>query len=157
MRSTRPLLILFLALAQPISTFASVTSETASQFVERVFAEYGNPDQTHLADKQKNFYTPELAGLIRADRHRHPGEICNLDFDPICACQDSGDPGELKIVSIQVTPSASARAKAMVSFTIAGEPRAVTLSLVRTPAGWRIEDVSTVDMPSLRRLLPKTC
>jgi hypothetical protein len=42
--------------------------------------------------------------------------------------------------------------KADVAFLIAKEPLKVTLALLKTPAGWRIDDIAMKEMPSLRAL-----
>jgi hypothetical protein len=73
--------------------------ESARSFVQQVYQDYVNPDWQHQEQRQAKFYTPQLYRLILADRSAHPGEVGNLDFDPICACQDAGGPGELKVQS----------------------------------------------------------
>jgi hypothetical protein len=79
--------------------------------------------------------------------------VGKLDGDPICDCQDPGNPGELKVKSIKLTATGQSKMQAEVLFTIVNESRSVTLSLLETPAGWRIDDIATKDMPSLRTLL----
>jgi len=128
-------------------------AETAKRFVQRVYADYANSDWQHQDERQEKFYTRQLLRLIVADRTAHPGEAGNLDWDPICDCQDAGDPGDLKVQSITLAETGSLSFKAVVAFMIVKEPRMVTLSLLKTRSGWRIDDVSEKDMPSLRALL----
>jgi len=128
-------------------------TESARKFVERVYADYANPDQRHQEQRQHKFYTPALLRLLLADRRGHSGEVGNLDGNPICDCQDPGNPGELKARSITVTATDATHAQAVVAFVIVKEVRTATLSLVATAAGWRIDDIATPDTPSLRRLL----
>jgi hypothetical protein len=129
--------------------------ESARSFVQKVYQDYANPDQRHQEQRQSQFYTPQLYRLILADQKGHPGEVGNLDFDPICGCQDAGNPGELKVQSITISASGSARLKVNVAFLIVKEPVKVTLALLKTPAGWRIDDITTKDMKSLRAFLKK--
>jgi hypothetical protein len=128
---------------------------SAEAFVREVYADYSNPDWQHQAERETKFYSPSLNRMIVADAKRHPGEISNLDFDPICACQDPGEPGDLKVQSIKLTRVSPLLIRAAVSFTIATQPRLVTLSLLKTAQGWRIDEISTKDVPSLRRLLTR--
>jgi hypothetical protein len=78
-----------------------------------------------------------------------------MDFDPICDCQDPGDPGDLKIQSITLTPEGPQRMKATAIFTIVKDKRVVTLHLLKTSSGWRIDDISTKEVPSLRKYFSK--
>lgn len=129
--------------------------KSAKNFVHKVYADYANPDWRHLEQRHASFYTSELYHLILADRSSHPGDVWKLDFDPICDCQDPGDPGELKVQSIKLSIFGQAKLKAHVAFLIANDPRAVTLLLLDTRSGWRIDDITSRDMPSLRALLEK--
>ena len=88
-----------------------------------------------------------------ADTKGHPGDVGKLDWDPICDCQDAGDPGELKVQSIKLTATGQSRMKAEVLFTIVKESRTVTFSLLETKGGWRIDDITTKRTPSLQALL----
>lgn len=130
-------------------------NKSAKDFVRQVYADYANPDWRHLEQRHASFYTPDLYHRILADRSSHPGDIGELDFDPICDCQDPGDPGELKVQSITFSTFGQAKLKAHVAFLIANDPRAVTLLLLDTRSGWRIDDITSRDMPSLRALLGK--
>jgi hypothetical protein len=128
---------------------------SARAFVQQVYADYANPDRRHQEQRQNKFYTGQLYRLIVADRTGHPGEVGNLDGDPICDCQDPGHPGQLKVQSIALSASTPASLKATVGFVIVHDPRTVTLLLLKTPSGWRIDDIATKDTPSLRALLRK--
>lgn len=131
-------------------------SASAKKFILEVYADYTNPDISHQQQRQRNFYSPQLYRLILADSTAHPGEIGNLDNDPICDCQDPGDPGDLKVRSIRFSKAGPSRIRATVDFVIVTTPRTVVLLLLETPSGWRIDDISTTGMPSLRRLLRGT-
>jgi hypothetical protein len=152
----RCLAALFAILAVLTTPGAHAQDTTAAKlFVQRVYAEFANPDTRHEAQREDKFYSAGLYRLIVADRRGHPGEVGKLDSDPICDCQDPGDPGELKIQSITFAPRTPLTLKATVIFTITTESRTVTLSLLQTPSGWRIDDISTADTPSLRMVLSR--
>jgi len=74
-----------------------------------------------------------------------------LDFDPICACQD---PDGLHVLKLEITPLGPKRmaAEVLVGYA-AGTKQTIRLSLLQTPRGWRVDDVSTTDVASLRKLL----
>ncbi len=127
--------------------------ESAKVFVQQVYGDYANRDTRHQEQRQAKFYTAELYRLILADRTGHPGDIGNLEGDPICDCQDPGRPGELKVQTVQIAATGSDRAKAQVAFVIGKQRRQATLSLRYAASGWKIDDISTKDMPSLRVLL----
>jgi hypothetical protein len=129
--------------------------KSAKEFVQQVYKNYADPDLNRMLGRQVLFYTPDLYHLILADRTAHPGEIGKLDRDPICDCQDPGDRGDLNVQSIKLFASSQTRLKATVAFLITNEPVTVTLSLLDTRPGWRIDDIRSRDMPSLRALLEK--
>jgi hypothetical protein len=128
-------------------------SESAKKFVQQVYADYANPDTNHQRQRQRHFYTPQLYRLILSDETSHPGEVGKLDWDPICDCQDPGEPGELKVESISLSTAGQSRIQATVAIVIVRAPVTVVLSLFKTSAGWLIDDISTSETPSLRRLL----
>jgi Protein of unknown function (DUF3828) len=144
--------LLLFSSSRSVPTQAQGT-ESAKAFVQRVYADYANPDWRHQEERLKKFYTRSLLRLIAADKTGHLGEVGNLDWDPICSCQDAGDPGDLKVQSITLSPPGPFRLKAVVAFTITGGPNTVTLSLLKTPSGWRIDDISERETPSLRAYL----
>jgi hypothetical protein len=128
---------------------------SAREFAQQVYASYADPDVAHQEQRQDRLYTPQLRRLIHADRTGHPGDVGKLDGDPICDCQDPGDPGQLKVSSIDLSATTPSRMKAAVRFTIVAEPRAITLILIKTQAGWRIDDIATKEIPSLRAFLSR--
>ena len=146
---------LFLLLAPDRIPAQPPDTESARSFVQHVYQDFANPDWQHQEQRQAKFYTAQLYRLILADQKGHPGEVGKLDGNPICDCQDPGEPGELKVQLITFSGAGPDRLKADVTFLIVQEPRKVTLTLLKTPTGWRIDDVTAKDMPSLRALLAK--
>ena len=97
--------------------------------------------------------TPDLYDLVQ---RRGSPTMTALDYDPVCLCQ--GNDG-LSAQILSVTGSGD-RAVAQVLLRIdAPKPppaKRVTLVLARAPlAGWKIADVQTREMPSLRAWLAR--
>jgi hypothetical protein len=147
------LLLLPVSSLSQTSPSRTQVTQSAKAFVQRVYADYAEPDWRHQDQRQEKFYTRSLLRLIVADRAGHPGEVDALDWDPICACQDPGNPGQLKVQAVTLSPTRPLRLKAVVVFAIVEEPRTVTLSLLKTSSGWRIDDIAEKETPSLRALL----
>lgn len=80
----------------------------------------------------RTLYTPGLAALERA---AGPGSITG--YEAFCGCEDYQGASHV-IRSVAVNGTA---ARADVEFTNFGELRRFTLDLVRTPGGWRVDDV----------------
>jgi len=123
----------------------------AKRFVEGLYAAYAKepgPDWTGTGAAQ--VFSPALLDLIRKDEARTPpGDVGTLDGDPFCNCQD------YKITRVAVTAAAGPAGKAVATarFTNFDMPQAVTLDLVWTPKGWRVDDIHAEGAPSLVGLL----
>ena len=104
--------------------------------------------------EQGPFIPSGLIALMRKDRHSTPpGDVGgNLDFDPICNCQDS-EGLQLKALAVANADATHASALATLTFPSEPKPRTVEFFLLRTTAGWRIDDIKTSDIPSLRKFL----
>jgi hypothetical protein len=123
----------------------------AKSFVEKIYADYANPDWAQRPRRQATFYTTDLYHAVQLDQRFHLEETPRLDGDPLCAYQDPGDPGQLAVQSVVVTPTSLVSASAKVKFSVKGAAHEVTLSLVKTTDGWRVSDVATKEVPSLYR------
>lgn len=132
------LIVLLLATAQ--------AAESPKSFMERLYANYRQSDFSPFTHPDRVF-APRLLAAINEDSKLAHGEVGYLDGDPVCQCQDtSGMHPSIAGVSLQ------GRDKAIVRVSIGwkGEkPRPAKFSLVRTPRGWRISDISSADDPSL--------
>ncbi len=124
---------------------------TAKGFVTGLYESYQHPDVfSSLAPAfEGKIFSPSLLILIRADQHQPPGNVGKLDFDPVCDCQD---PDGLKLIKI-VAPAAVGRLSAVATFSLGGRIRIIHLDLADTDAGWRVDDISSPDVGSLRRFL----
>jgi hypothetical protein len=133
---------------------------SARAFVHALYGAYEHPATLDgpdvLGKSAPRIFSPSLLQLIRYDQAHTPrGDAPDLDGDPICDCQDFDG---LRLSALTVTSSGptTASAHASLKFTGANAPVHVILLLVYTPRGWRIDDTSTADMPSLRKFLRKS-
>jgi hypothetical protein len=129
----------------------------ARNFAQAIYARYSRvqgsgPD--FLRQDGKNVFSPTLFRLIKRDVEATPqGFAGQLDFDPICSCQD---PDGLRVESITVDP-----AKGHFFFTTVilhysdSTAKTVRLTLVFTKDGWRVYDVGSATVPSLRKFLSR--
>jgi hypothetical protein len=107
----------------------------AEAFVRWVYAQY-SPGSNF--DSQ-TAYSPSLRALFRVNaRLNGPGEVGeNNDSDEVCQCQEWD---QMRLTALGVTPHGT-KAEAIASFQDGPQHDTVTLELVQTPAGWRINDV----------------
>jgi len=149
--------IVALLLLTPIAHAQDLSA--ARTFVQQLYSSYAHPasqaDPDPTGKLAPSIFSPSLLQLIRHDRARTPrGDAPALDGDPICDCQDFQG---LRLISLAVTPVDATHASASVAFQVfADDPKSVRslrLSLVRTPQGWRIDDIASADIPSLRKFL----
>lgn len=112
-------------------------------FVRSLYARYAataatqDPSGPEWSDQ--NVYAPSLIALIERDRQLANGEVGFVNADPICQCQDTEG---VRLVEVISTPAGADRADARVKFTFGGERDVeMTIKLLQTPNGWRVEDV----------------
>ena len=132
-------------IALALAAAAAQAPETPRHFVERVYAGYRDPDFSPLKRPERVF-APTLVAAIREEARASRGEVGFMDADPLCDCQD---PAGMRPTVTEATQTGLAAARVRVSLHFGDEIRRVALKLVRTPAGWRIADVSDADEPSL--------
>jgi hypothetical protein len=134
----------------------------ARTFVQHLYAPYAHPPSQRGPDTTgklaPSIFSGALLQLIRHDRARTAhGDAPALDGDPICDCQDFEG---LRLTTLTVTAVGETRASASVTFQVfADDPKSVRsllLSLVRTPLGWRVDDIASADTPSLRKFLQQS-
>jgi hypothetical protein len=151
-------LLIFLACTSALIAVPaqSQSADQARTFVRGLYAQYGHPKASDgpnvLGPGAAKIFSPQLLQLIRkSDKDTPKGDVGVLDFDPVCSCQD---PDGLRLASLDVKPGAGAAvAIAMLHYPDSPEDIRVELSLKWFPNGWRIDEISTKDVPSLRKLL----
>ena len=109
-------------------------------FVRALYGQYvsGGPQGDTPAPGQDPLYSRILNALVGADFAAAKGEVPTLNYDPVCACQDQGT---FTLDSLAVAQSEPSKADAAVSFTNAGEQKALRLKLVREGVNWKIDDI----------------
>lgn len=111
------------------------------EFVRALYAVHvaGTGMGEPLAPGQDPIYDRMLNAMIGEDFRKAAGEVPTLNYDPICACQDSGP---FTLDSVAVRPGAEPReAIADVVFTNMGEQKRQTLKLVKEGPMWKVADV----------------
>jgi len=124
---------------------------SARRFVTGLYSAYHGDGPDYLGRQAAAVFSPRMLALIRLDRARTPnGDVGALDGDPICDCQDFD---KLRMAGLKIATPAQGRAVATVRLRDASEARTVTLYLVPSASGWRIDDIGTADTPSLAAFL----
>ena len=129
-------------------------NNTAFQFVENIYSKYeNNEDVSVLKGSETNgIFSPDLLKLIKLDETEAKGEAGYLDWDPLCDCQDIGDPGDFKINNINISDKAG-KTIADVSFKISETNIKVSLYLVKIKGEWYIDEIKSKNMISLSKYL----
>jgi hypothetical protein len=111
-----------------------------------------------VSDRHFTFNSPRLLAPDFYDLAQRSGAGGNgrLDYDPVCQCRGN-DGLSAQILSLAVSGD---RAVASVLLQFDGPrpslPQRVTLVLTRVPlAGWKIADIQTPRVPSLKALLAR--
>ena len=132
--------LIFTALA---AGSAGAEDPAARKFLDGIYSAYSTPNSPGTRINSRalldRYFTPALAALIDRDGKRAAakGEVPALSGDPFIDAQD----WEIKGLAIDLKENGPARAAAIVAFTNFGEARQVRLDLVKTAAGWRIDDI----------------
>jgi Protein of unknown function (DUF3828) len=119
---------------------AAMAANSPRGFVQQLYSSYENRGFSPLKRPERVF-APPLEAAISEDQRLARGEVRFLDGDPLCDCQDTLGMRS-KIVSL-VVKGPSAKARVLLRFSGTSDKRDIRLSLVLTPAGWRIADVGT--------------
>jgi hypothetical protein len=144
------------ALIAPLSAQAQ-PPDPARAFVQSLYDAYGHGEPVDVDAKAPTTFAPHLLALIRHDQATTPlGYAPDLDWDPICACQD--DSG-LKVKRIEMTDAKPGRKVATVtlSYGDGADGRVIVrLDLVLVHRRWRVADIHTKDAPSLVSFLEES-
>jgi hypothetical protein len=123
-------------------------------FLTELYSHYRGPQTPDfiLFEHAQSYFDPSLVSLINEDEHlaEQHGDA-GLDYDPICACQDTGAMGS---PTFTITQNSGTNATAIVSIPYTDSNRTdLTMALVLTGGSWRIHEISSKDAPSLRAAL----
>jgi hypothetical protein len=128
---------------------ATPTLASAQGFVEGVYRAYCD-DCKGPDFASPRLLSPRLLALVRRDRRlTPPGDVGALDGDPICDCQD----WMIRGVRVDIRAAGANRAVAAVRFRNTGRTISVTLDLLATRGGWRIDNIHSKSIPDLARFL----
>jgi hypothetical protein len=122
----------------------------ARSFVAQLYVKATN--DRHFGFASLKLLTPDLYGLVQ--RGSKGGRTGGLDYDPICQCKDN-DGLSAQILSVTGTEN-KAVAQVLLRFDADRivPPKRLTFVLTRAPlAGWKIADIQTARLPSLRAWL----
>ena len=128
-----------------------------SMFASAPYGADGTSMASPLGEQAPRWFDPSLLALLAEDAALHPEGIGALGFDPVCECQDFGRLAA--DVSVLEADEERARARVVVTETDAARspeeraPREFTFSLVKGEGGWRIHDLRSPSIASLRSLL----
>ncbi|WP_374439705.1 hypothetical protein [Pseudomonas panipatensis] len=154
-RRLKALLLLCLlgSSALPAPVPAAEPSNDIERFVRALYLNYqakGKP--VRLNDPRADtLITADLRAVIGGNAKALNGAAGLLDTDPLCACRQH----DLSVEQLSISMNGEKRASVSVTFINQGWRRTTRLSLAKTRAGWRIDDVAQPNMPSLRRALEK--
>jgi Protein of unknown function (DUF3828) len=142
--SRRAVVLAGLAVAVSMQGPARAADLSAKDFVEGIYRAYvskggkgGTGISTGTDAAVRRYFSPSVAALIIADARqaKKRDEVPMLDGDPFVGHQD----WEITAFTVDIIESGTT-AKGSVTFTNMGKPERISLALVKTPNGWRIDD-----------------
>lgn len=125
--------------------------QSPQDFLGALYAPYAredNPDINPMGPEADRLLTPSLLALLRKEQNVPPGDGDDLDFDPVCDCQDY----RAFKPAITILERTATGARAEVKFDNAA-PVTVGYVLVKFKDRWQIDDIRDPDMPSFRAWL----
>jgi hypothetical protein len=131
-------------------------AESPEAFVRRVYARYARDKGPGVSTERPAgtpYFAAPLLDAFAKDQELAHGEVGAIDADPVCDCQDWG---KLRVKQVAVTPGQGGAVLARVTFTNFGKPQTLTLTLADTPDGWRIADIGSKDIKSLKAFLDES-
>lgn len=129
---------------------AAGSIQEAHAFVASIYRDFeSSASWSHLGPAADTLFAPELLGLIRKDQKQAQGEVVALDGDPFCDCQDF----EISDLQIVMTKEKEGITFADVRFKNFEKEFRIRIELTLSDKGWRVTDISSASIPSLRQLL----
>ena len=133
--------------------FNQHSNSSAVEFVQNIYGDlYHQSSTLSSLDKADEIYSSTLLGLIRKEQQQQieSGEIGKLSADPLCNCQD---PTSVKVVEITKKNSGDNHTTVLVFLSVSGITQKLELDLVQETKAWKIDDVASNHIPSLRNSL----
>lgn len=124
---------------------ASAAEQSPQAFLQSIYVHYEGSSDTakgvypDTPAATRRYFEPVLANLIIADvaAAAKRGDVPELDGDPFIDAQD----WDITNLKIHIDSRDATKARATVTYENFKKPQAIHLSLVHTPAGWRIADI----------------
>jgi hypothetical protein len=134
---------------------ARAADPSAQAFLEGIYAHYKGKDTKGVAYSGRGsarYFTPSLVRLIDDDARaaKKRGDVPTLDGDPFVDAQE----WDIAKFDIAVTENGAGKATGTVKFNNEGQDKEITIDLVKTKAGWRVDDLHAPS-GSLRALFKK--
>ncbi|CAN5340179.1 hypothetical protein BH10PSE2_BH10PSE2_18870 [soil metagenome] len=120
-------------------TILAASKTTPEAFVSALYASYGSHAEDAPQIDNRTFYSARTSALFAENQQLHEGYVGYPDADPICDCQDWGDP--LRVGSVAVTQIDPTHVSARPTL-VNGVGNAPTFHLVKEAGGWRIDDIT---------------
>ncbi len=118
-------------------------------FVRDLFTQYAEGQKPRAHD---TIFDDDTLKLIKADADRAEGELPNLDYDPVCNCQDYE-----KLAVNEVLIESGKTTVAHVAFVNGGKVFSQDFELTCGATGWRVHDITVLpEARSLRASLAPT-
>ncbi len=121
--------------------------QSAKAFLTSIYKDYV-PARRNTPTVWGRWIAPSLEAVLKRDYEITPkDEMPSLNGDPICGCQE----WEITSVAITVRGDDDGEAVGTPSFLNFGRPSRIRFRLQATNKGWRIADIMSDNMPSLRQ------
>lgn len=136
------------ALAKPAAKPAPAPA-AAQTFVKGLYKAYADETYSPIGDAAPRVFDASTLALLRENARLTPeGELGSWDADPICRCQDPTG-----VTAVITASRSTGKGTAVVTVDVRfGEQTQgpVTFRLVATGAGWRVHDLESDEIGSLR-------
>lgn len=142
-----------------VTAVPAISAEQSVQdFLSGIYGKYKGRDAkgafSGKPGEYARYFTPSLAALIEADAQAAAkrGDVPTLDGDPFVDAQD----WDIRAFAIETRESGADKAVGTVKFRNVEENVSMTLDLVKTKDGWRVDDIRGPRRKSLRALFHKS-
>jgi len=125
------------------------STQSPETFVPSIYSRYKSKMPDYNGKEAEAVFSPSLLQLIR--KNGASGFIGHLDIDPVCSCNEIDG---LAVDRIAVTRLARDHALATVSLSFGNAgSQILRLTLISVNGDWRVDDISSAVVGSLRKKL----
>ncbi|MFN4329804.1 MAG: DUF3828 domain-containing protein [Limnobacter sp.] len=142
----RPTANLVLVLSTLMACATSTPEDQASRLVEKYLN--SSSELSSISDA-RNVYSTTLSALIQRDQSSvQDGEVGKLNFEPLCNCQDTGG-----IEKVTLNSPSEDSVDLSIQWSSQELPSSITLTFVKESGQWRVDEIRSKDVPSLKLFL----